>query len=150
MTIDTLFDQITPESIQENQEFIIDKNWSQGRTVYGGLSAAMLYRTCKTLVASGRVMRSMTTNFVGPLLSETPFTISVEIIREGKNVSQVQARAIQNDKVSVVTQVCFGEKRASKIAVINDERHLLELPKKSKFIPQIPKVTPRFLKHIEL
>ncbi|MEM0910505.1 MAG: thioesterase family protein, partial [Pseudomonadota bacterium] len=47
-------------------------------------------------------------------------------------------------------QVCFGEKRASKIAVINDERHLLELPKKSKFIPQIPKVTPRFLKHIEL
>lgn len=150
MTIDELLNLITPEFIASKGCFTVDQYWAQGRTVYGGLSAALLYKACKIAVAPTRVMRSMTTNFVGPLMTDTPFFISVEIIREGKNVSQVQARAIQNDKISVVTQVCFGEKRTSKVSVLNDEKHGLEKPTKAKFIPQVPKVTPKFLKHIDL
>ncbi len=150
MTIDELLALVTPEFIAHKRELSIDKNWAQGRTVYGGLSAALLYKACKAVVPPSRVMRSMTTNFVGPLLAETPFVITVEVIREGKNVSQVQARAVQNDKISVVSQVCFGDKRTSKISVENTERHGLDLPTKAKFIPQIPKVTPKFLKHIDL
>lgn len=130
--------------------FKVTKDWSQGRTVYGGLSAAILYAAAKEYVDPSRMLRSMATNFVGPLISETEFSIQVEIIRTGKNVSQLQARAIQNDKICVVSQFCFGENRTSKISVINSDQHNMDLPNKGKFIPQIPKVTPKFLRHFEL
>ncbi|MDT0594178.1 acyl-CoA thioesterase [Glaciecola petra] len=129
---------------------IVEKDWSQGRTIYGGLSAALLYAAAKPYVDNERLLRSMTCNFVGPLLSQQAFTISVEIIRAGKNVSQVQARAIQDGKICVVSQFCFGQSRESKIEVLNHEVSNMPLPKKGKFIPQIPKVTPKFLKHFEL
>ena len=67
-----------------------------------------------------------------------------------KNVSQLQARAIQDEKVAVVVQACFGEQRQSKIEVKNEEVHNLPLPEKSNFIPQIPKITPKFLRHFDL
>ncbi len=128
----------------------IPKDWSQGRTVFGGLSAAMLYSAAKEYIEVDRPLRSMTTSFVGPLLFDVPFQISVEIVREGKNVSQVLARAIQDDKNCVLTQLCFAKARQSKTAVDNNDQHNMTIPEKAKFIPNIPKVTPKFLQHYEL
>ncbi|MGB3726731.1 MAG: thioesterase family protein [Glaciecola sp.] len=133
-----------------NDSITIAKDWSQGRTVYGGLSAGILYAAAKPYVNPERVLRSMSTNFVGPLMAEQPFSISVEIIRAGKNVSQIQARASQDGKICVVSQFCFGEHRQSKIVVENTDKHHLNVPKKANFIPQIPKVTPKFLRHFDL
>ncbi len=92
----------------------------------------------------------MTTNFVGPLLFDTPFQINVEIVREGKNVSQILARIIQEDKNCVLTQFCFAKARQSKTAVKNNDQHNMAVPQKANFIPNIPKVTPNFLRHYEL
>lgn len=128
----------------------IPSDWSQGRTVYGGMSAALVYCAVKQKVAPDRVMRSFSCNFVGPLEAETPFSIEVDVLREGKNASQVQARAIQNSKVAVLCQVCFGVGRTSKVRVKNEDTHQMTLPNKAKFIPQIPKVTPKFLRHFDL
>lgn len=128
----------------------IPKSWSQGRTVFGGLSAAMLYSAAKEYIEEDRVIRSMTTNFVGPLLSGTPFSIKIELVREGKNVSQVLARAFQDGKNCVLTQFCFAKARQSKTFVKNNDRHNMSIPLKANFIPNIPKVTPKFLRHYEL
>lgn len=128
----------------------IPKDWSQGRTCYGGLSAAMVYHAIRQSISPERVMRSFTCNFVGPLNVETPFRIETEILREGKNASQVIGKAIQDDGVSVMCQASFGISRESKIAVANTDTHEMALPKKAKFIPQIPKVTPKFLRHFDL
>ncbi|WP_395342992.1 acyl-CoA thioesterase [Ningiella sp. W23] len=150
MNIDELLAIASSQQEDNTKAFLIPKKWSQGRTVFGGLSAAMLYEASKQYVASERLLRSMSTNFVGPLISEQAFNISVEIVREGKNVSQLQARAIQNGKVCVVSQFCFAADRVSKTGVENNESHSMALPKKAKFIPQIPKVTPKFLQHFDL
>jgi len=128
----------------------VPKGWSQGRTVFGGLSAAMLYSAAREYVEKDRPLRSMTTNFVGPLLFDTPFQINIEIVREGKNVSQVLARVVQDGKNCVLTQFCFAKARQSKTAVKNNEQHNMATPKKANFIPNIPKVTPQFLRHYEL
>lgn len=150
MNIDHFLTLAQTHKSEPGQEFVVSKEWSQGRTVYGGLSAGMLYAASKSYVAQDRVLRSMSTNFVGPLFSEDAFTISVEIVRSGKNVSQVQARVLQHEKVCVVSQLCFAAGRPSKIKVNNVEKHNLTLPTKAKFIPQIPKMTPNFLKHFDL
>lgn len=150
MHIDELLALAKAQKDQPNKELTIPKNWSQGRTVYGGLSAGLLYAAAREYVAPERLMRSNSTNFVGPLMSGLPFSISVEVVREGKNVSQLMVRAIQNEKTCVVSQICFGTSRASKVSVPNTDSHSMTIPKKADFIPPIPKVTPKFLSHLEL
>lgn len=150
MNIDHYLDLAQTHHETPNQEFIIAKEWSQGRTVYGGLSAGMLFAAGKSYIDDQRLLRSMSTNFVGPLFSDEVFTITVEVVRSGKNVSQVQARAIQQGKVCVVSQLCFAAGRPSNIEVVNLERHNLTLPSKAKFIPKIPKLVPNFMKHFDL
>ncbi len=150
MHIDELLALAQTHKSNPNLVLTIPSDWAQGRTVYGGLSAGLLYAAAREYVAAERVMRSNSTNFVGPLMAEQAFTIDVEIVREGKNVSQVMVRAIQDNKTCVISQICFGHARESKVLVPNTDTHNMTQPKKGNFIPLIPKVTPKFLKHLDL
>jgi acyl-CoA thioesterase II len=150
MDFDALIEIARTHKQQPEQTFSIPKDWSQGRTVFGGLSAAMLYSAANAYIEQDRLLRSMSTNFVGPLRFDAPFNIHVEIVREGKNVSQLQSRAVQDGNNCVVVQLCFAKARSSKTAVENTQTHGMSLPNKAKFIPQIPKVTPKFLRHYDI
>ncbi len=146
MHIDELLAQVNAGS----PDLIIPKTWTQGRTAFGGLSAALVYQAMRREVDSERVLRSLTINFIGPLTPDTPYEITTELLREGKNALQMTARAIQNGKVAVMAVAVFGAARTSKIAVDACYNHQMTLPKKPKFIPQIPKVTPKFLRYVDL
>lgn len=152
MTLDQLIDQAKQHNQDRNStpSISIPSDWTQGRTVFGGLSAALVYSAIKNKVSADRTVRSLNFNFVGPLEAQLPFTIEVEILRQGKNVTQVTGKAIQDNKVAVLCQACFGVPRESKISVLSESKHQMNLPKKPKFIPQIPKITPKFLRHFDL
>lgn len=155
MTLDELLETTKPhsqtaESTTATASITIPSDWTQGRTVFGGLSAALIYSAIKDQISADRTVRSLNFSFVGPLESKSSFIIEVEILRQGKNVTQVTGRAIQDSKVAVLCQACFGVPRKSKISVLNENNHQMHMPKKPKFIPQIPKVTPKFLRHFDL
>ena len=125
-------------------------DWAQGRTVFGGLSAGLLYQVLKCIVPSERVLRSITFNFVGPLNTEQSFGFTWQLLREGKNATQITASIVQNEQICLTALACFAQDRQSKVLVEADIKSLPEPPKKAKFIPQIPGVTPKFLRHIDL
>lgn len=131
-------------------ELSFPENWGQGRTAFGGLSAAMLYAAMRREIDDSRVLRSMSTSFVGPLYADTPFRIEVEVLREGKAMSQVLARAIQDEQTAVLVQATFGLDRDSRIEVAATATHNLGNPDKGQRIPQIPNVTPAFMQHIDM
>lgn len=154
MTVDELLN-LPPLTQQTEGNWTVDGliipgHWAQGRTAYGGISAGVVYSAIKNALADSPVLRSITTNFVGPLALDTPFSVDVRLLRQGKNVSQYVAEAKQNGKVCVFMQACFGVARKSGIAVKNNETHKMAVPNKGKFIPQIPKITPKFLRHFDL
>jgi acyl-CoA thioesterase len=134
----------------DKPELSIPSDWAQGRTSYGGITGALVYTAIKEKVTPDRVLRSFSCNFVGPVTTDTPFDIEVDVLRQGKNVTQVTGKAIQNGRVSILVQACFGVARTSKIMVENMDRHDMTLPKKANFMPQIPKLTPKFLRHLDL
>ena len=152
MTIDSLIENTCNHILKPDMypTMFIPDDWAQGRTAYGGVSAALSYVAMKEKVAKGRLMRSFNCNFVGPLTTNKAFTIEVEILREGKNASQVLARIVQDDKTCVLCQASFGVSRGSKIAIQNNDKHGMSPPKKAKFIPYIPKVTPKFIRQFDL
>ncbi|MCW8108754.1 thioesterase family protein [Alteromonas ponticola] len=155
MFVDDLLNLSQPsvlnDTVSEFTALTIPKDWSQGRTAFGGISAAIVYTAIKQMVNDDtRLLRSFTTNFVGPLALDTEFTVRVTKLRAGKNVSQYTGEVIQNGHVCVFSQACFALARKSKIAVENSQRHSMPAPTKAKFIPQIPKITPKFIQHFDL
>ena len=136
--------------VHHNKTMTFPESWAQGRTAFGGISAALLYTAMKVKVAANRPLRSLTTNFVGPLVSDTPFSFEVEVLREGKNASQLTARIIQNDDVVVIQQASFGIDRFSEIEVSHQDQHDLRDPGSLPLVPFIPSVTPNFIDNVDL
>lgn len=155
MHVDELFASVTsPQQVTDKQwlfpSLLIHESWAQGRTAFGGISAGMVYHAIRQCCANDRVLRSFTTNFIGPLALNTPFELKVTLLRSGQNVSQFLGEIIQDGKTCVFSQACFGVGRQSAVSVANTEKHTMPAPEKAKFIPQIPKVTPKFLRHFDL
>ena len=57
------------------------ENWCQGRTAFGGLSAALLYQAIRQHIDSSRRLLSLSTNFVGPLIADNDFSIDVDCLQ---------------------------------------------------------------------
>lgn len=134
----------------EQYETTLPLSWGQGRTLFGGVSAALLYQAMANEIEDERPVRSLSINFIAPLKPDTPLTIRARILRQGRSVSQVSGEVYQGDQVAVAALASFGHARDSKLQQPNRDSHDMRLPRKPKYIPQIPKVTPKFLQHFEL
>jgi len=138
------------QSDENNQTMQFPANWCQGRTAFGGLSAALLYQAIRGQVNDERRLLSLSTNFVGPLLADTPFSLSVEILREGKNSTQVLAKAIQNEQVCVIVQACFAKNRDSGVNVPVSKSLSLKPVDETHTLPFIKGQMPEFFQHVDL
>jgi acyl-CoA thioesterase len=152
MHIDEIFQSLNDS---KNQTITIADNWAQGRTVYGGLTAALVYQRMQQMVTAdtpneARPIRYFNLSFIGPLMVKEVMSIEVELLRAGRSASQLIARVKQNGKTCVLAQACFGVDRQSKINISGPAQTAMEKPEKANFIPQIPKVVPRFLRHFEI
>ena len=101
--IDALFSKV-----DEGNAFSVPGSWTQGRTVYGGLSAALLLRALEKEVSSDKLLRSLNVAFSAPTLPDVDFEIQTELLREGRTIAQLQARLIQDGTVCVQIQAVFG------------------------------------------
>lgn len=152
MHIDTLLNSVKQQvkSSSSDIRLSVSSSWEQGRTLYGGISASLVYQAMRESVNSQKIIRSLSTSFIGPIEANKEFSISVEILREGKNVVQVLGRLIQNNQIALMSQASFGVARQSKILVSNSLQHAMDCPNKPKGMPNIPKVTPKFTRHFDL
>ena len=153
------FDQLLEQAAKIGQSDKIEQsaltmqfpeNWCQGRTAFGGLSAALLYQAIRGKVNNDRRLLSLSTNFVGPLLADTPFSLYVEVLREGKNSTQVLAKAIQNEQVAVIVQACFAKNRESAINVPVSKSLGLSPVNERYTLPYIKGQMPEFFQHVDL
>ncbi|PKG96021.1 acyl-CoA thioesterase II [Paraglaciecola sp. MB-3u-78] len=152
MHIDTLLNSVKQQAKSNINDITLSvpSSWEQGRTLYGGMSASLVYQAMRDVVDSEKVMRSLSTNFIGPIEADTEFSIIVEVLREGKNVTQVVGRIVQDNKVALMSQASFGIARQSIVNISDPLQHNMDYPQAPNFILQIPKVTPKFLGYFDL
>lgn len=152
MHIDRLLNSVKQQAKTDIKDIKLSvaSSWEQGRTLYGGISAALVFQAMREAVSPDKVMRSLSTNFIGPIQADSEFSIIVEVLREGKNVTQVVGRIMQDNKVALMSQASFGIARQSKVHVANLQHHNMDYPLKPSFTPNIPKVTPKFLGNFDL
>jgi acyl-CoA thioesterase len=77
------------EAIEGGWRVTIPDTWLQGRTAYGGLSAALALHAAQMSDTGLPPLRSAQVSFIGPLAG--PVTIRAQRLRRGRNAAFVQA-----------------------------------------------------------
>lgn len=128
----------------------IPAEWAQGRASFGGLMVALQYTAMRAQVPAERLLRSLAITFVGPAAPDVPIRFEVEVLREGKAVSQVLGRAVQDGQVVTLVQGSFGAGRESAVAVAAQTAPAIKHWQECQEVPYIKGVTPEFLRHLAL
>ncbi|MGC1301294.1 MAG: thioesterase family protein [Caulobacteraceae bacterium] len=89
----------------------VPEDWMQGRTVYGGLSAALAFEAARTAADDLPPLRSMQAAFVGPLSGR--IEVRAEILRRGRSSAFVQADVRGEDGLGLRTNLLFSAVRDS-------------------------------------
>lgn len=134
--------------------FTVTPDWQQGRTTFGGLLSLLAVQAMRDVCGADWPLRALQTNFVGPVVPGQ-FTAEVTLLRQGKNVRQVQCRVVQEDahgqeQVGGVLLGVFGTGRASTLPELMPQQPAIEKsPEAAMLLPFIPGLTPEFTQHLE-
>ncbi len=132
------------------QELSIPAEWAQGRASFGGLVAALQYEAMRAKVSADRPVRSLAITFVGPVEPGVSVGFEVDVLREGKAVSQVLGRVLQNDQVVTLVQGSFGASRPSEVEVLAAPAPEMKHWDDCQELPYIKGVTPEFMRHLAM
>lgn len=142
------FDEVMAQDGQG--QVILPASWAQGRATFGGLVAALVVQKMQQLVAEGRSMRALQVSFVGPVAPDEPVEIEAELLREGKAVSQVQGRIVQNGVVCLAALASFGGSRESAVQVAPEPAISAGDPDSLPSLPYMPGLSPEFVQHVDM
>jgi acyl-CoA thioesterase len=126
----------------------IPEKWGQGRATFGGMVTAAIYQRIALRVAPERPVRSVMVSFVAPV-APGELDVRVQVLREGKAASQVQATAYQNDQVCAVVLASFGGERASAVCVEPEMAPVFSAPDEAQIFPFLPGLTPDFTQYFD-
>tara|TARA_B110001454_G_scaffold86171_4_gene82724 strand:- start:41 stop:835 length:795 start_codon:yes stop_codon:yes gene_type:complete len=141
------FEHLLTEA-QKADVLSVDSSWGQGRTLFGGLSAALALSNIRQHIEPNRSLRSLGINFSGQALADTEFSLQQQVLSNGKSISQVNGQLLQNDRIVTQVCACFGDDRESTISEIHPVIALPELGSNQR-LNYIKGLTPEFVQHFE-
>lgn len=133
-----------------DNEVIIPANWAQGRATFGGLTGALACERMQSVVTPGRPLRAMQVSFVGPVEPDIPVMLEVELLREGKAVSQAMVRMVQEGTTRLVALGSYGSGRQSVVSVAQQAAPSAPAPEDCEPTPFIEGVMPSFAQFVEM
>jgi acyl-CoA thioesterase len=92
----------------------ISDDWRQGRTAYGGLSAALCVECAMRSIPGVPPLRSAQFSFIGPALGE--LRIVTALLRRGKTMAFVAVDVLGEAGLAVRATLSFGAARPSAFA----------------------------------
>ena len=122
----------------------IPEDWLQGRSVFGGLQAALALRAMRGLVPREVPLRTLQTTFIAPVPAGT-VRIQTQVLRAGKSATQVEARLMEQSQTLCTVIGVFGVARPSAVRIV-PVQPAVACDKPIAF-PFIPGITPSFTQH---
>lgn len=126
----------------------VSEHWSQGRSLYGGVAAALAVTAMRKHVAEDRSLRSLMVSFIGPLLPGKS-KVETRVLRQGGNVTQTSAEIVQDGEVCLQALGAYGKPRHG-LSVEVDHGFVADRPEPGAPLrEQDAKRMPGFLKFFE-
>lgn len=127
----------------------VTPDWQQGRTAFGGLMAVYGVTAMRDVAGGDWPLRALQTNFIAPV-SVGEVQVSVQVLREGRNVRQVQAQVTQGAEVAAVLVGVFGVGRESRLPPLDPRRpDVSRGPDDVPARPYVPGLAPAFTQHVD-
>lgn len=102
------------EDFNPSSDFNTPSNWLQGRTIYGGLSAALaLQAALRDAPPDLPPLKSAQILFVGP--ASTSLTFKTLVLRQGKSATCISVDCMAGADVAMRVMFIFADPRPSKI-----------------------------------
>lgn len=94
------------EPLENGFRLAIPEDWHQGRTAYGGFSAALALAAARGVAGEGLPpLRSAAVSFVGPLSG--PVEARARVLRQGRNATWVSAEVLREGEVGLAATFVF-------------------------------------------
>lgn len=134
--------------------FEIPEDWLQGRTSFGGLVSVLAVQAMRDVAAASWppevALRALQTNFIAPV-EGGPVEVAVQVLREGRNVRQVQARLMQRGEVCALSVGVFGSPRESRLPSFAPRRAApARAPADIPASPFVAGTRPHFVAHFDM
>ena len=100
-------------ALKHSNQITVGAAWFQGRSLFGGVTAALMLAKLKHILEQPRRLRSLSVSFVAPIDAAAPITVEAQVLRQGKSVLQGEVHIRQNGTVAAVMLASFGEARES-------------------------------------
>ncbi|HEY2629992.1 MAG TPA: thioesterase family protein [Usitatibacter sp.] len=94
---------------------VVPDDWLQGRTLFGGLQAAIALAAMRTLVKEAP-LRTIQVTFIAPVPGGA-VRAKAKILRSGKNTTHVEARIVDGEATLALAVGVFGSSRPSQVAL---------------------------------
>lgn len=109
------FDELLGMMVQEGETYktTLPQDWLQGRTAFGGLSAALCFEAAQRAGEELPPLRSAHFAFIGPAAGE--LTMTPTLLRRGKSAAYYGVDQIGEKGMATRALLCFGAERPSAI-----------------------------------
>jgi len=121
--------------------------WSQGRTLYGGASAALCVAAAARALPDLPPLRSAQLAFVGP--GSGRLSIEVELVRRGRSSATVAARIDGGAGPATRSILTYAAARESGIGYDLSEAPAVPAPEACRVVRRVPG-TPEFIEQFEI
>lgn len=125
----------------------IDESWGQGRALFGGIQAAVLVRALETALADKeRQLRTLSVAFCRAAASGE-IEAEARLERDGKYVSHLSARLLQNGEVVATSLAVYARDRDDALAIDDATPPELPPPEELQKAGPPPFTPPAFVHH---
>lgn len=149
---DVHFDSSLRERWVETQagwRFEMPDGWMQGRSVFGGLTAAAATALARRHVDAARWLRTLNVQFLGPVVTGCVRATFREVC-ERKNVTFAEIRLAQRQGEVAVVNFVFTVPRSESTSIESAACWTGPNPESLVEVPYLPGLTPEFTRHVEL
>jgi acyl-coenzyme A thioesterase PaaI-like protein len=145
--VTTTFSELLARASADGAEVALDvpADWMQGRSVFGGLQAAVALVAMRTRVPAQVPLRTLQLTFVAPIAGHV--TARASVVRSGASATHVEARIHTADgALATIAIGVFGAARSSAVAVA-PVQPVVAMPASPIELHYIPGVIPAFIQH---
>ncbi len=111
-SLDTVFDELRRG--EDGLTLLAPPLWSQGRTLYGGMTAALCFEAARAFAPPDARLRSAQFAFIGP--ASGSLRLVPTIARQGRSLTVVLVDLLAGDALAARATLLFGAARQSEIA----------------------------------
>lgn len=132
-----------------HEAFLIPDGWLQGRSLFGGLTAAALAALASKHVDAGRTLRSASIQLLRPT-RPGPAMGKLRIVREGRTTTFAQAILVQHDEETALASFVFTAPHPTATAIAGPPAFVGPTADSLEDLSYVPGLFPEFTQHVAM